>query len=256
MMKRPFLLTSLVSILILMAPTSRSLAQDEEKTTVRITIQKDGLVTTDTTFELKAGQDPDMVKEIVRHLAGDGKKMEKEVIILREGDDECEHHGLAWVYEVNDDHGHITGEELGVNLDSIKEAHGGERVLVFKDKDGNVMVKELGKDDDHEMHLKHGGEGDHEIMIIESDEEGENIKVKKMKTKGGGHMMILSDDEDMEWMEGDDDVNVVVIKKGDKDIKIVKKVTVEIEDESDADVEKEVEVKVKKEKKSDRSKEQ
>ena len=69
-------------------------------------------------------------------------------------------------------------------------------------------------------------------------------------------MMVISDDEDVEWTEGDDDVNVYVIKKGDKDIKVVKKVTVEIEDESEADVEKEEEVEVKKEHKSKKPKEQ
>ena len=255
-MKRTFLLTTLIPILILMALTSRSLAQDDKQTTVRITIQEGGKVTIDTTFELKKGQDPDMVKEMVQHLVGGGKKMEHEVIIMREGDDGCEHHELAWVNEDNDDHWHTASEELGINLDSIKKAHAGEKVLVFKDEKGHVTVKELGEDDDHEMHLKHDGEGDHEIMIIESDEDGEHIKIKKMKAKGGSHMMVISDDEDVEWTEGDDDVNVCVIKKGDKDIKVVKKVTVEIEDESEADVEKEVEVEVKKEHKSKKPKEQ
>jgi len=54
----------------------------------------------------------------------------------------------------------------------------------------------------------------------------------------------------VEWTEEDgENVEVYVIKKGDKDVKVVKKVTVEIEDESEEGVEKEVEVEVRTEKK-------
>ena len=63
-------------------------------------------------------------------------------------------------------------------------------------------------------------------------------------------MMIISEDEHMEWTEEDgENVEVYVIKKGDKNVKVVKKVTVEVEDESEEGVEKEVEVEVKIEKK-------
>jgi hypothetical protein len=99
------------------------------------------------------------------------------------------------------------------------------------------------------MHFKHEGHGDHEIMIIESEEDGEKVQIKRIKM-GSGHMMIISEDEHMEWTEEDgENVEVYVIKKGDKDVKIVKKITVEIEDESEEGVEKEVEVEVKIEKK-------
>ncbi|KPL12015.1 MAG: hypothetical protein AMS23_09815 [Bacteroides sp. SM1_62] len=181
-MKKLLLSCSLAVCLVITVSTNQATAQEDEPTTVHITIKEDGKVTTDTTFELKEGQDPDMVKKMVEHLAGGDAKMKKE-------------------------------------------------------------------DEDHEMHFKHEGEGDHEIMIIESDEDGEKIQIKKVK-KGSGHLIIIADDEHMEWTEGDDDdVNVYVIKKGDKDVKVVKKVIVEVEDESEKEVEKEVEVEVIKEKK-------
>ena len=42
-------------------------------------------------------------------------------------------------------------------------------------------------------------------------------------------MMIISEDEHMDWTEEDgENVEVYVIKKGDKNVKVVKKVTVEI----------------------------
>jgi hypothetical protein len=203
-MKKLLLLGSLAVCLVIMASTNQAIAQEDESTTVHITIKEDGKVTTDTTFELKEGQDPDMVKKMVQHMVG--------------GDDDCDHKELAWVHADNDNVWHAKSLDMGIDLDSIKEAHGGGKVMVFKDEDGNITVKELGEDEDHEMHFKHEGHGDHEIMIIESDEDGENVEV-------------------------------YVIKKGDKDVKIVKKVTVEVEDESEEGVEKEVEVEVKIEKK-------
>ena len=220
-MKKLLLLGSLAVCLISMAATNQVFAQEDESTSVHITIKEDGKVTTDTTFELKEGQDPHMVKKMVQHMVGgDEKMMKKEVIIIQKGDDDCEHNELAWVYADSDDAWNVKSMDMGINMDSIKEAHGGEKVMVFKDEDGNITVKELGDDEEHEMHINHEGHGDHEIMII-------------------------SEDEHMEWTEEDgENVEVYVIKKGDKDMKVVKKVTVEIEDESEEDVEKEVEVEV------------
>jgi len=254
-MKRLLLLGSVVVCMVIMMSTNQAIAQEDESTTVQITIKEDGKVTSDTTFELKEGQDPDMVKKMVQHMAGgDEMMMKKEVIIMQKGDDDCDHKELAWVYVDSDDAWSVKSMDMGIDLDSLKEAHGGGKVMVFKDEDGNITVKELGEDEEHEMHFKHEGHGDHEIMIIESDEDGEKVKIKKMK-KGGGHMMIISEDEHMDWTEEDgENVEVYVIKKGDKDVKVVKKVTVEVEDESEEGVEKEVEVEVKTEKKKKKEK--
>jgi len=244
-MKKLLFLSSLTVCIVVMAATNQVFAQEDESTSVHITIKEDGKVTTDTTFELKEGQDPDMVKKMVQHMvSGDEKMIKKEVIIMQKGDADCEHSELAWVHSDDDDIWHVKSMDMGINMDSIKEAHGGEKVMVFKDEDGNITVKELGDDEEHEMHFHHEGHGDHEIMIIESDEDGEKVNIKKIK-KGSGNMMIISEDEHNEWTEDDgENVEVYVIKKGDKNVKVVKKVTVEIEDESEEDVEKEVEVEV------------
>ena len=253
-MKKIMLLGSFAACFLFMATTNTARAQEDESTTVTITIKEDGKVTTDTTFELKEGEDPDMVKKMVQLLAGgDEKMMKKEVIIMQKGDDDCEHKSLAWVHvdSEDDDVWHVKTEGFEIDLDSIKEAHGGAKVMVFKDEDGNFTVKELGEDEGHVMHLEHKGHGDHEIMIIESDEDGEKVNIKKIK-KGGDHVMIVTEDEHVEWTDEDgENVKVYVIEKGDgEDVKVIKKrIKVEVEDESDSDVEKEVEVKVKKEKK-------
>ena len=255
-MKRLLLLGSMAACMVIMMSTNHAVAQEDESSTVHITIKEDGKVTTDTTFELKEGQDPDMVKKMVQHIAGgDEKKMKKEVIIMHKGDDDCDHKELAWVSVDSDDAWSVKSKDMGIDLDSLKEAHGGGKVMVLKDEDGNITVKELGEDEEYEMHFKHEGHGDHEIMILESDEDGEKVKIKKMK-KGGGHMMIISEDEHMEWTDEEgENVEVYVIKKGDKDVKVVKKVTVEIEEEWDEGKEEEVEVKVKTEKKKKEKKE-
>lgn len=230
--------------LLYLSSANQAIAQEDESTSVHITIKEDGKVTTDTTYELKEGQDPDMVKKMVQDMLGENDKiMKKEVIIINSGDDDCDSNELAWVYEEGNDDWNVQSLDMGINLDSIKEAHGGGKVMVFRDENGNISVKELGEDQDHE------------IMIIESDEDGEKVKIKKMKTEDG-KMMTISEDEQVEWSEEEGkNVEVYVIKKGDKDIKVEKKVTVEIEDESEKGAEKEVEVEVKTEKKKKEMKE-
>lgn len=223
----------MAACMVILMSANQAMAQEDESSSVHITIKEKGKVTTDTTFELKEGQDPEMVEKMVQHMVGE---------------DDCDHKELAWVSVDSDDCWNVTSGDLCINLDSLKEAHGGGNVMVFKDEDGNITVKELGEDEDHELHLEHKGHGDHEIMILESDEGGEKVKIRKMK-KGGSHMMIISEDEDMEWTD-DDDLEVMVIKKGDKDVKIVKKVKVEIEDESEEGGEKEIEVEVNTQKKT------
>lgn len=240
-MKQLLLLGSMAVCLAMIASTDPVIAQEDESSSVHITIREDGKVTTDTTFELKEGQDPDMVRKMVEHMVGgDEKMMKKEVIIMKKGDDDCDHNELAWVHAEGDDVWHVTSSNMGIDLDSLKEAHRGAKVMVFKDEDGNITVKVLDEDEDH---------GDHKIMIIESDEEGEKVKIKK----GSGQTVIISDDEHMEWTEHDEDgenVEVYVIQKGDDEVKVIKKkITVEVETEADAGVEKEVEVEVKTEKK-------
>ncbi len=141
-MKKSLFPCSLLVCLLLTVASNRAMAQEDEPATIHITVKEGGKVTTDTTFTLKEGQDPELIEKLVSHLTGgDAKTGQKEVIIIQKGDDEL-----------------------------------------------------------------------------------------------------------LEWTEDDDDLNVYVIKKGDKEVKVVKKVTVQVEDESGKEMEKEVEVEVKKEK--------
>ena len=173
-----------------------TIAQDKKTSTVSITITEDDVVTTDTTFELKEGQDPEMIKTMITHMAG--------------GDMHVKHMSKDVVWQTKPC-------MESINIDSIKEAHEGARVLVIKNKDGDVTVEEK------DMHGKH-----HEIMkehkvIIHTDVD-DDCKGLEQEIE-----VIISGDE------GDEDVEVYVLKQGDgKEVKVIKKkVHVVIENEED-----------------------
>ncbi len=204
----PFLLTC---TLILVSGLQHSLAQEKKSSSVHITITEDDLVTTDTTFELKEGQDPDMIKKIVSHLAGDSH-MSQELS-----------HNMVWVHSDGDKvwHGkHIMG---GIDIDSIREAHKEAKALLIEDRDGEVTVKEL---DDLEEHVMHFGKDDetmsHKMIFIDTDEEGNHM----MKQKEGQKVLIITETGDA---EGKKSVKVIT---GGEDVKAVKKVRVEIEEDN------------------------
>jgi len=182
--------------LIMLSGFQHTIAQDKKTSTISITITEDDKVTTDTTFELKEGQDPETIKKMITHLAGDDmqvKHMSKDVV---------------W---------HTKPCMESINIDSIKEAHEGARVLVIKNKDGDVTVEEK------DMHGKH-----HEIMkehkvIIHTDVD-DDCKGLEKKIE-----VIISGDE------GDENVDVIILKQDDcEEVKVItKKVRVVIEDEED-----------------------
>ena len=122
-------------------------AQDKKPTTVSITITEDDKVTTDTTFELSEGQDPEMIKKIVSHIAGEdiqmniSKNMTHSMMGMEFSDED--------VVSNKGSNFNVHFDDLGIDLDSIKEAHGGQKVMVLKDEDGTLTVKELGEGEDH-----------------------------------------------------------------------------------------------------------
>ncbi|HEC44994.1 MAG TPA: hypothetical protein ENI20_19480 [Bacteroides sp.] len=276
-MKKHLLSLLFALSLVMLIGVQQTLAQKEKTSTITITITEDDEVTTDTTFELAEGQDPEMIKKMVSHMAGgDLHKVHvsQDVHMSHKG-----HNKMLWISE-DGEHNIWSAEKMmaDINIDSIKEAHGGGKVMVMKDENGDITVKEL--DDEHAMHMgddMHGAHG--EMMFIESGEDGEVITIKIMKS-GEDLMMIHEDgdvhkqhrviihtedgdcdgkerkievivhvDEDMEWVEkgdGEETVEVYVIKTDDgEEVKVIKK-KVKVEIEEDDDEEKEVKEKMKK----------
>jgi len=235
--------------LLLILPIALS-AQDKKTKEITVTITEDGEVVTDTTFAIKEGQDPNALKEIISHIAGadiDVKMMkkEKQKFIYTHGDKE----GHAW---------HI--EEI--DLDSIKEAHGGEHVMVFVSEDGHMHITET--DDMEEVKvIKDEDSGTVTVKVKkESGEEGEKTIIIKSigedeDCEGGKKMIILESDDDAEFIDEDDlewvevkteeneDGSVkVYITKSDDGTKVVKKVVkVKVNEEGEETEEEEKEVK-------------
>ena len=67
-------------------------AQDEKPTKVTITITENDMVTTDTTFELKGSQDPEMITQIVAKLTGEDIHGKHEKVMIFESLDSAGHH--------------------------------------------------------------------------------------------------------------------------------------------------------------------
>ncbi|MFC2081012.1 hypothetical protein ACFLR8_02260 [Bacteroidota bacterium] len=193
--------------LILLFGYQNARAQDKSTTKVQITITEDDKVTSDTTFELKEGHDPEMIKKVVSSLAGQDlhmKHMSQDVHVSHGGQKE-----MIWISSDGEKVWHTGNIMEGICIDSITQAHKDARVLVIKNKDGEVEVMEVGDED---------GEH-HKMMYIECETEGENVNVYVIK-------------------KGDDDVRV------EKEILV----EIEKEHESDAKGESEEKEKKKKKK--------
>ncbi len=212
-MKKYLLSVIMGSFLLLLFGFQSTMSQDSKSSKIQITITEDDQVTTDTTFELAEGQDPEMIKKMISHMAG--------------GDFHASHSGDK--------------KMMDINMDSIKEAHPDAKVLVIKNKDGEITVKEV--DDEHEMHFGDEGHGEHgehhKMMII-----GEGDVSEK-------HTVIIHSDVDCEGKGK----NIEVIVHSGDDVKVIKKkVIVKTEDEDHVEVEVEVEIEEKKEGKKKKNK--
>ena len=209
-MKKQLLHLSLGISLILLFGSQQAMAQDKKSSKIHITITENDKVTTDTTFELKEGQDPEMIKKVISHLSGEG------------------------LHEMH------MSQDVHVSRD-VHKSHGGQ--------------KEMGEDEDYEMFFEGDEHGKHhKMMFIESGDKGEKtiiIHTQGDDCDGKEHKIkvIVHSDDDMEWTEKDgENVEVYVIKKGDKDVKVVKEIRVVIKQEDDAETQTETKEKKKKKK--------
>ena len=169
-MKRTVQLLFLFFAFLMFLPFMAS-AQEEKTSTITITITEDGKVTTDTTFELSEGQDPDAVKKIVEELAGGdiNIKMEKhghkKVMYITEGEE-----GDSW--NIHD-----------IDIDSIKEAHGGELEWVEEDEDGGEVIIIKSDDGTEKVIMKKQIKVEIHEEGGEKQEQGEHKVVKKKVKK-------------------------------------------------------------------------
>jgi hypothetical protein len=221
---KKLLLLSLLVITTCIILSSQSSAQETKGDKVTVQITKDGKVVTDTSFQLKEGQDPEAVKRVISHvLEGD-----IQVISGKEG-----HQKMVWVTSEDDKH-MWHAEDIDVNMDSTMKHE--EKVMIFKGDPGDdhheVIVRKVSPDEETVV----VSEGSKIIIITEKgDKESEgHQKQIKVIVEGNDDVEIL-DNEDLEWVEEEDadNVDVYVIKKDDG-TKVVKKMKVEVKvDEED-----------------------
>ena len=233
---KKLLLVSFLVITTCIILSSQSSAQETKGDKVTVQITKDGKVVTDTSFQLKEGQDPEAVKRVISHvLEGD-----IQVISGKEG-----HQKMVWVTSEDDKH-MWHAEDIDVNMDSTMKHE--EKVMIFKGDPGEdhhkVIVRKVLPDEEtivvrsgDELEIsEEEGEGSKIIIITEKgDKESEGHQKRiKVIVKGNDDVEIL-DNEDLEWVEEEDadNVDVYIIKKDDG-TKVVKKMKVEVKvDEED-----------------------
>lgn len=170
-MRKQLPLAILAAFLLLFPGIRQAHAQEQKKSKVHVTITEGDKVTSDTTYELSGDQDPEKIKKMISHMCCDDMEMQ----MSHKGKEK-----LIWINE-DGDHNSWTAESAmeGIDLDSIKEAHGGKKVMVMKDDDGEITVREL--DDE-----------DAEVYIIKSGD-GEDVKVEMKKVK-----VIVEDEDELE----------------------------------------------------------
>jgi len=215
---KKILLLSFIGAFVCFIFSEQSSAQNDK---ISLQITRDGKVVTDTSFQLKEGQDPEALKKVISHVL-DG---DIQVISGKEG-----HQKMVWVTSEDDKH-MWHSEDIDVKLDSTMKHE--EKVMVFGEDPG---------EDHHKVIVRKGSAGEETVVVGEGskiiiitgkgDKESEcHQKQIKVIVEGNDDVEIL-DNEDLEWVEEDDadNVDVYVIKKDDG-TKVVKKVKVKVDEE-------------------------
>jgi hypothetical protein len=229
---KKFLLVSLLSITACLVFSIQSSAQETKGDKITVQITRDGKVVTDTSFQLKEGQDPEVVKKVISHVVdGDIK-----VISGKEG-----HQKMVWV----------TSHAEEIEMDSIMKHE--EKVMVFEGEPGEhhhkvvVRKKSPGEEtvwvssgDALEI-SEEEGEGSKIIIITKKGDRDPEVKRIKVIVEGDDDVEIM-EDEDLDWIEGEDfewieeknadHLDVYIIKEDDG-TKIIKKMRVKEEEGKD-----------------------
>jgi hypothetical protein len=238
---KKFLLVSLLSMIACLVFSSQSSAQETTGDKISLKIIRDGKIVTDTSFQLKEGQDPEAVKKVISHVL-DG---DIQVISGKEG-----HQKMVWVTSEDDKH-MWHAEEIEIEMDSIMKHE--EKVMVFEGEPGEhhhkVVVRKkspggetvwVSSGDELEI-CEEEGEGSKIIIITKKGDRDPEVKKVKVIVEGDDDVEIM-EDEDLDWIEGEDfewieeknadHLDVYIIKEDDG-TKIIKKMRVKEEEEED-----------------------
>ncbi len=268
----PAILFSILAFVI----TSWNPVEGQDKKTGKITLQieEDGKTVVDTVFDLKEGQDPEHIKKIISSMTGQdvmifsGKS--GKVTELSFGDDADETvwhmkhsmkahdstkvlHKDQMVMIYSDEGGNFTSKEMdehmhlshdiGIDLDSLKEALGGGPVMVMKDEDGNITTRKLDGDEDLKWVSEDDEEGPRTVEIYVSSDGGDDDgDIYIIKTEDGHHVkMIKGGAINIHEIDGEDGHVKVIVTDEDGHTKVkTMNITVEVEEDCDEEIEKQV----------------
>jgi hypothetical protein len=208
-------------------------AQESKAGKVTVTITQNDKVVSDTTFELREGQDPEAVKKIISYVL-DGK--------IRFFEKDPGHEEITWISSGDDEHAWYAEEfDFDYNPDSISKEE--SDVMVFKDESDSVhkviVKKRAGGEQD--VIIKSGKN----IRILEEEDNGNNVIIIEEKNDKGSkemekHVKVIVEsgdnvemigEDDLEWVEEDEDENIdVYVIKKDDETKVIKKVKVEVKE--------------------------
>jgi hypothetical protein len=248
-------------------------AQENKTGKVILKIEKEGKTVVDTVFDLKEGQDPEDLKETISHLTGEDMIMfpkesggQNIIVMQKHGTDmKChmEHMEMdsadkecikkkVMVFEEEEgkeSHDCKMIHELGIDIDSLREAHGGAKVIVLKDDEGNITTKVLEEDVEWVSEDKEGEQGEktYKIIITDEGQQGEDEEVYILKTDDGKKVKVITEKSVVVSSVGEDEegtVKVIVIgddeEKTEKDVKVTVKVLDEDEEGAGNDNDKKV----------------
>ena len=242
-------------------------AQENKTGKVILKIEKEGKTVIDTVFDLKEGQDPKELTETISRIAGEdvllftGESGKQDIIIMKKHDGDMKWHMEHM--EMDSAHKECTekkvmffleGEgqethdckmihEMGIDIDSLREAHNGAKVMVMKDDEGNITTKVFEKDVEWVSEENEGehGEKTYKIIITDEGQPEEDEEVYILKTEDGKKVKVITEKSVVVSSAGEDEegtVKVIFIgdddEKEGKNVKVTVKVLNDDEDENKA----------------------
>jgi hypothetical protein len=270
-MKTNLYLKVILFLAALVLTVSGSLAQEKKTGKVSLKIEEDGKTTVDTVFELRKGQDPEQLTKVISQLAGEDvlvfthKTDEHDIMVMNIDDDGHVWH-MAHPGQDSATTKHVEkkimvmmgGEgdslshkcktlDIGIDIDSLRAAHGCAKVMVIKDEEGDIVTKVFDEEIEwvsEDKECDHAGktykiiitdeeqsEGTEEVYVLKTDND------KQVKVISGKSVVITSGGDD----EDENQVKVIVIgddedEHATKNMKVTVKVLDEDEDkEADGD---------------------
>ncbi len=216
-MKKSLFTLFFLPVLFLAGIHRNGMAQENEKTTVKILVKKNGGTTLDTLITVPSGEDLTGVEELISRLVGEDIHFDLQnpgepgTMVWIQGSADSLDQGVQ-VFKL--DPGEHSGKELTkymVISDSLemKKTGDDEQVIVVKAANSKQVrfEKQVGQSIDST-----GKEKEVQVFITRKGKEGQETAVEKRITTGRQAKSVYITTED----DGDQDVRVMIVSEGGK----------------------------------------